>query len=115
MLILDDGQPGGAGNVAAWDNDLNRNNQFRAANAEHPPLQGGVLLVLGGTKNVLRDNTVLGNVGTQFNSGGIVLVSASAPETASSTTTATPRCPRGCATDSQPLSAGTGRSSLASW
>ncbi|GAA2826204.1 right-handed parallel beta-helix repeat-containing protein [Kribbella solani] len=76
LLILDDGQAGGAGNVAAWDNDLNRNNNFCAANAEHPPLQGGGLLVLGGTKNVLRDNTVLGNVGKQFNSGGIVLVSA---------------------------------------
>ncbi|HZX05918.1 right-handed parallel beta-helix repeat-containing protein [Kribbella sp.] len=76
LLILDDGQPGGAGNVTAWDNDLNRNNMFCTANAEHPPLQGGGLLVLGGTKNVLRDNEVNGNVGKQFNSGGIVLISA---------------------------------------
>jgi hypothetical protein len=76
MLILDDGEAGGAGNVVAFANKLNRNNKFCPASEDAPPLQGGGLLVLGGTKNLIAKNVVLGNAGKQFNSGGIVLLSA---------------------------------------
>jgi len=76
MLILDDGQPGGAGNVTAFANKLNRNNKFCPASEDGPPLQGGGLLVLGGTKNLITKNVVIGNAGAQVNSGGIVLLSA---------------------------------------
>jgi len=76
MLILDDGQAGGAGNVTAFANKLNRNNKFCPASEDAPALQGGGLLVLGGTRNLIAKNVVLGNSGKQFNSGGIVLLSA---------------------------------------
>jgi parallel beta-helix repeat protein len=75
ILVLDDGQPGGAGNANIHNNVFHANNL--SCPPEHgPPLQGGGVLLLGATNTIVAQNQVLGNQGDQFNSGGIVLVSA---------------------------------------
>ena len=76
VLVLDDGQPGGAGNAVVQSNSVFRNNKFCPANEEAPPLQGGGILLVGATQTKVISNSVKGNQGTQFNSGGIVVVSA---------------------------------------
>ena len=53
-----------------------RNNKFCPASQEAPPLQGGGILLVGATQTTVSQNSVQGNKGTQFNSGGIVVVSA---------------------------------------
>lgn len=76
VLVLDDGQAGGAGNAVVQSNSVFRNNKFCPANEEAPPLQGGGILLVGATQTKVTGNSVKGNQGTQFNSGGIVVVSA---------------------------------------
>jgi parallel beta-helix repeat protein len=78
VLVLDDGQPGGAGNAVIRDNSVFRNNKFCPADPEEgaPPLQGGGILLLGATQTTVASNSVKGNSGKKFNSGGIVVVSA---------------------------------------
>jgi len=76
VLVLDDGEPGGAGNAVVQGNSVFRNNKFCPANEEAPPLQGGGILLVGATQTKVVGNSLLGNSGEQFNSGGIVVVSA---------------------------------------
>ena len=76
VLVLDDGQPGGAGNAVVQSNSVFRNNKSCPGNEEAPPLQGGGILLVGATQTKVVSNSVKGNRGTQFNSGGIVVVSA---------------------------------------
>jgi hypothetical protein len=76
ILVLDDGQPGGAGNALVQSNSVFRNNKSCPANEEAPPLQGGGILLVGATQTKVMQNSVQGNRGKQFNSGGIVVVSA---------------------------------------
>ena len=76
VLVLDDGQPGGAGNAVIQRNSVFRNNKSCPANEEAPPLQGGGILLVGATQTKVTNNSVKGNRGAQFNSGGIVVVSA---------------------------------------
>jgi hypothetical protein len=76
ILVLDDGQAGGAGNAVIQSNSVFRNNKSCPANEEAPPLQGGGILLVGATQTKVLQNSVQGNVGNQFNSGGIVVVSA---------------------------------------
>jgi Right handed beta helix region len=76
ILVLDDGQKGGAGNAVIKHNLVTRNNKFCPANKEGPKFQGGGILLLGATKTLVAHNRVTGNRGTQFNSGGIVVLSA---------------------------------------
>ena len=79
ILVLDDGQPGGAGNALIKGNVVIRNNKLCPKTADTPvSLQGGGILLLGGTKTRVIGNLVKGNVGTQINSGGIVVASATA-------------------------------------
>lgn len=79
ILVLDDGQPGGAGNALIKGNVVIRNNKFCPKGGETPVnLQGGGILLLGATKTRVVGNLVKGNVGTQVNSGGIVVASAMA-------------------------------------
>ena len=79
ILVLDDGQPGGAGNVVIARNAAIANNKFCPKNEETPvPVQGGGILLLGATNSLVIHNLVLGNKGSQFNSGGIGLLSAAA-------------------------------------
>jgi parallel beta-helix repeat protein len=76
VLVLDDGQPGGAGNTLVLANSVFRNNKFCPANEEAPPLQGGGILLFGATQSKVASNSVKGNRGQQINSGGIVVLSA---------------------------------------
>jgi nitrous oxidase accessory protein NosD len=76
ILVLDDGQPGGAGNTAIVENTAVRNNKFCPASEDSPPLKGGGIALVGATRSVVADNAVFGNRGSRFNSGGIVVVSA---------------------------------------
>jgi len=79
ILVLDDGQPGGAGNATIRDNSVFRNNKFCPKNEETPvSTQGGGILLLGATRTLVARNSVEGNSGRQFNSGGIVVLSAKA-------------------------------------
>jgi hypothetical protein len=78
ILVLDDGQPGGAGNTGVVRNSVVKNNKFCPKNEEAPPFQGGGILLLGATHTLVAHNGVFGNSGKQFNSGGIVVVSAHA-------------------------------------
>lgn len=77
ILVLDDGQPGGAGNAAIWHNTVLHNNKFCPKSKDTPvTTQGGGILLLGATNTVVAKNGVYGNIGKQFNSGGIVVLSA---------------------------------------
>jgi nitrous oxidase accessory protein NosD len=77
ILVLDDGQQGGAGNVAVLYNTVLRNNKFCKANEDTPvSTQGGGILLLGATYSLVAHNTVAFNSGNQINSGGIVVLSA---------------------------------------
>jgi hypothetical protein len=76
VLVLDDGQKGGAGNAVIVHNLVPRNNLFCPATEDAPRLQGGGVLLLGATKVLVSHNRVNGNRGRQFNSGGIVVLSA---------------------------------------
>ena len=76
IIVLDDGQKGGAGNALVQSNSVFRNNKFCPASEEAPPLQGGGIILVGATQTTVSQNSVQGNRGKQFNSGGIVVVSA---------------------------------------
>jgi nitrous oxidase accessory protein NosD len=76
VLVLDDGQKGGAGNAVIRHNRVSHNNQFCPASEEAPKLQGGGILLLGATRVRVGGNRVIGNRGHQINSGGIVVLSA---------------------------------------
>lgn len=78
ILVLDDGQKGGAGNAAILRNVAAGNNKFCPKTADTPvSTQGGGILLLGATRTLVAHNAVSGNAGRQFNSGGIVVLSAS--------------------------------------
>jgi nitrous oxidase accessory protein NosD len=79
ILVLDDGQPGGAGNVVIAKNAVIANNKFCPKSGDTPiDIQGGGILLLGATNSLVIHNLVLGNNGSQMNSGGIRLLSAAA-------------------------------------
>jgi len=79
ILVLDDGQRGGAGNAAITHNSVFKNNKFCPKSGDTPVnFQGGGILLLGATRTLVSDNRVLGNSGKQLNSGGIVVLSAHA-------------------------------------
>lgn len=74
IMVLDDGQPGGAGNTTIWHNSIVANNKFCPGSHDTPVnLQGGGILLLGATHNLVTGNSVAGNAGAQINSGGIVV------------------------------------------
>ncbi len=77
IMVLDDGQPGGAGNAVITHNAAIRNNKFCRKHGDTPVnLAGGGILLLGATHTLVSHNTVRGNHGHQINSGGIVVASA---------------------------------------
>jgi hypothetical protein len=79
IFVLDDGQPGGAGNATVVHNRVFSNNKFCPKHGETPvPFQGGGILLLGATQTLVAHNSVAGNSGSQVNSGGIVVASAHA-------------------------------------
>jgi len=76
ILVLDDGQSGGAGNALITKNIVIHNNKSCPKTADTPGLQGGGILLLGATHTRVIANFVKGNAGQQINSGGIVVASA---------------------------------------
>jgi nitrous oxidase accessory protein NosD len=76
ILVLDDGERGGAGDATIRYNDVERNNKVCPPGDEAPPLSGGGILLLGATHTVVAQNIVKDNRGHDLNSGGIVLLSA---------------------------------------
>jgi nitrous oxidase accessory protein NosD len=77
MFVLDDGHPGGAGNVQITDNSVHGNNAVCPAAEGAPPLSGGGIVLVGATSTLVADNEVdRNNHGGTPASGGIVLVSA---------------------------------------
>ena len=77
ILVLDDGQKGGAGNVTIRFNRVFNNNKFCKKNEDTPvDTKGGGILLLGATHTLVTHNSVTGNAGKKFNSGGIVVLSA---------------------------------------
>ncbi len=77
ILVLDDGQKGGAGNAAILRNVAAGNNKFCPKHGDTPVnIRGGGILLLGATRTLVAHNAVSGNAGRQFNSGGIVVLSA---------------------------------------
>ncbi len=75
IMVLDDGQKGGVGEVSVHDNKAHGNNQSCPA-GEGPPLEGGGILLLGAQNSTVWRNLVGSNSGQQVNSGGILLLSA---------------------------------------
>ena len=79
IFVLDDGEPGGAGDIVVDRNTVSANNKFCPANEEHhaPPLSGAGIVLLGAVRTAVIDNDVNDNdSGGTFVSGGIVLKSA---------------------------------------
>jgi hypothetical protein len=77
ILVLDDGQRGGAGNATIAFNRVFDNNKFCKKHEETPvDTKGGGILLLGATHTLVTHNSVTGNAGKKFNSGGIVVLSA---------------------------------------
>jgi hypothetical protein len=76
ILVLDDGQRGGAGNTVVRRNGVFDNDKFCPKNEEAPNLKGGGILLLGATETKVSNNSVAGNTGREVNSGGIVILSA---------------------------------------
>jgi hypothetical protein len=73
VLLLNDDQPGGAGNHVVGFNDVRGNNRVCRIEGV-PPFGGSGIAVLGATDSVIQDNAVLNNRGNTFPSGGIVLL-----------------------------------------
>lgn len=82
LLVLDDGQPGGAGDVNITDNNISGNNQFCPATPDpsSPPAHGGAGVVLfGAIRTVVSDNEINNNGVAQVEAlgrGGVVVISA---------------------------------------
>jgi Right handed beta helix region len=77
ILVLDDGQQGGAGNAAIRHNRVFNNNKLCKKSEDTPvDTKGGGILLLGATHTLVTHNSVTGNAGKKFNSGGIVVLSA---------------------------------------
>lgn len=76
ILVLDDGQ-GDVSNIEIKYNYVTFNDAVCPGSDDEPPFAGGGILLLGAGDSLVAWNTVRGNTGTEFNSGGIVLMSAS--------------------------------------
>jgi nitrous oxidase accessory protein NosD len=77
ILVLDDGQRGGAGDAIIRHNGVFGNNKFCPKSEDTPvSVKGGGILLLGAVETRVTGNSVAGNAGRQFNSGGIVVLSA---------------------------------------
>jgi Right handed beta helix region len=77
IAVLDDGQAGGVGNVVIEHNSVSVDNKLCPVPEDLPhEIAGGGVLLLGATHTTVEHNSVYGNTGTRFNSGGIVVFSA---------------------------------------
>jgi hypothetical protein len=83
VFLLADGQAGGSGQTAVFNNTVAGNNEVctQFAAAGFLPILGGGGLVLAGSKhNVVFQNTVRDNQGGTLFSGGIVVVATPRPD-----------------------------------
>jgi nitrous oxidase accessory protein NosD len=83
VLVLDDGQPGGAGDVKITDNHLSGNNQFcPPADSSSPPPHGGAgVVLLGAVRTLISDNEINNNGIPQVGAlgrAGVAVISAGA-------------------------------------
>jgi hypothetical protein len=77
VLLLADGQPGGSGEIAVFNNKAIANNLVCTQFAEAgflPVLGGGGIVLAGSQHNAIFQNEVRGNRGDTSFSGGIVLI-----------------------------------------
>lgn len=77
-LVLDDSQPGGAGNVSIHDNNYHGNTKVcQQTDPQGPPTHGGAgIVILGGDHNWISDNRVSDNAAETPFSGGVVVLSS---------------------------------------
>lgn len=76
VLVLDDGQPGGVGDVQVLDNNSRANNKKCPA-GDGPPTSGGGIALIGAVRTVVADNEVENNnAGGTLASGGILVLSS---------------------------------------
>jgi hypothetical protein len=73
VVLVDDGQLGGAGDTTVARNTVADNNADCPAHEEVPPLRGTGIAVIGGDHDVVEANVVTGNRGDLEYSGGIGL------------------------------------------
>jgi nitrous oxidase accessory protein NosD len=79
VLVLDDGQPGGAGDVKIRDNQVSGNNRFCPATEDTPPHGGGGVVLLGAVRTRVWNNDVTNNniaEASAIGRGGVVVASA---------------------------------------
>lgn len=79
ILVLMDGQPGGAGNVTIRENSFHDNNVFCPGSPDPsgPPPHGGAgVVLLGADHSLVADNEISGNTGpAQSLAGGVLVLS----------------------------------------
>jgi parallel beta helix pectate lyase-like protein len=75
VIVLDDGQPKGAGDSTIRYNVVVSNNRSCPGDDEAPTLEGGGIALAGATDTTVAWNIVRNNDGAEINSGGIVLLS----------------------------------------
>lgn len=73
VALVDDGQAGGQGDTRVSHNIISYNNATCAADEDHPELGGSGVIILGGDRNSIRGNVIVGNRGTTPFAGGVVL------------------------------------------
>lgn len=73
VALIDDGQAGGQGDTLVAYNTINKNNASCPADADHPELGGTGVVILGGVRDVIRNNVIVGNRGNTPFAGGVVL------------------------------------------
>ncbi|WP_165950414.1 right-handed parallel beta-helix repeat-containing protein [Actinomadura sp. GC306] len=80
VLLVDDGQRGGQGNNALWENKISKNNRGCKAYGPVPALKGTGIMLIGGDHNSIKKNDVTRNRGKLPYSGGIVLFPGAPPQ-----------------------------------
>ncbi|WP_405805254.1 right-handed parallel beta-helix repeat-containing protein [Streptomyces sp. NBC_00210] len=73
LFVVGDESKPAAGDMTVRGNAINQNNKFCPATPRLPAIQGSGIVLTGAEATVVRDNTVLNNVGASPLSGGIVL------------------------------------------
>ena len=78
VLVLDDGQAGGAGNVAIRENNIHGNTTICPhTDPDTPPTHGGAgVVILGADNNRVTDNHVSDNAAATPFAGGVVVLSS---------------------------------------
>ncbi len=73
VALVDDGQAGGQGDTRVSRNIISDNNATCPADEDHPELGGTGVVILGGERDSIRSNVIVGNRGHTPFAGGVVL------------------------------------------